>query len=160
MGPGGVGTSRALPTKGLRTLLGYYGGEGPSREKLATFIREFLVYDGRAVPDELVDVRYEASIQPEVMANPPLLRPSSLRTLLRMDLTRDRRLARLGTPTLVIWGTEDKVNRAAGGLTLARTMPRCDLFLASRTGHWVQWERPELFNSLALDFLGGKDGSA
>ena len=76
MGPGGVGTTRALPTKGLNTLFDYYGGEGPSREKLATFIRDYLVYDGAAVPDELIDLRYEASIQPEVVADPPLRRPS------------------------------------------------------------------------------------
>jgi 2-hydroxy-6-oxonona-2,4-dienedioate hydrolase/4,5:9,10-diseco-3-hydroxy-5,9,17-trioxoandrosta-1(10),2-diene-4-oate hydrolase len=158
MGPGGVRTTRALPTKGLKSLFGYYGGDGPSRDKLATFIREYLVYDGAAVPDELIDVRYEASIQPEVVADPPLRRPSpaAVRTLLRMDFTRDRRLAHLRTPTLVIWGADDKVNRPAGALSLARTMPNCDLYLAARTGHWVQWERPDLFNSLALDFLGGK----
>ena len=162
MGPGGVGTTRALPTKGLNTLFGYYGDEGPSREKLATFIREYLVYDGAAVPDELVELRYEASIQPEVVANPPLRRPSGptvLRTLVRMDFTRDRRLSRLSTPTLVMWGADDKVNRPAGGLRLVRTMPNCDLYLAARTGHWVQWERPDLFNSLALDFLGGREAS-
>ena len=28
MGPGGIGTTRALPTAGLRHLLAYYGGEG------------------------------------------------------------------------------------------------------------------------------------
>jgi 2-hydroxy-6-oxonona-2,4-dienedioate hydrolase/4,5:9,10-diseco-3-hydroxy-5,9,17-trioxoandrosta-1(10),2-diene-4-oate hydrolase len=162
MGPGGVGTTRSLPTKGLNALFGYYGGDGPSREKLSTFIREYLVYDGAAVPDELMDLRYEASIQPDVVANPPLRRPSgptALRTLLRMDFTRDRRLAHLRTPTLVMWGADDKVNRPAGGLSLARTMPNCDLYLAARTGHWVQWERPDLFNSLALDFLGGRDAS-
>ena len=64
MGPGGIGTTRALPTDGLNRLLGYYGGEGPSREKLEKFIREYLVFDGPAVPDELVDLRYEASIDP------------------------------------------------------------------------------------------------
>jgi 2-hydroxy-6-oxonona-2,4-dienedioate hydrolase/4,5:9,10-diseco-3-hydroxy-5,9,17-trioxoandrosta-1(10),2-diene-4-oate hydrolase len=162
MGPGGVGTTRSLPTKGLNALFGYYGGEGPSREKLATFIREYLVYDGAAVPDELINLRYEASIQPEVVASPPLRRPSgrhALRTLVRMDFTRDLRLARLRTPTLVIWGAHDRVNRPAGGPSLARTMPNCDLYLAARTGHWVQWERPDLFNSLALDFLAGKDAS-
>ena len=49
------------------------------------------------------------------------------------------------------------MNRPAGGLSLARSMPNCDLYLAARTGHWVQWERPDLFNALALDFLGGKE---
>src|SRR6476660_8572141 len=100
MGPGGSGTTRALPTDGLKSLLSYYGGDGPSRKKLAAFIRTYLVYDGAAVPDELIDLRYQASIDPEVVANPPLRRPSGLRTLWRMDLTRDSRLKGLRTPTL------------------------------------------------------------
>jgi len=156
MGPGGVGTTRGLPTKGLNTLLSYYGAEGPTRDKLASFIRDYLVFDGSAVPDELIELRYQASIQPDVVANPPLRRPSgptALRTLLRMDFTRDKRLAKVQAPTLVLWGADDKVNRPSGGQTLAETMPNCDLYLAARTGHWVQWERPELFNSLAVQFL-------
>lgn len=161
MGPGGVGTTRSLPTRGLRALFDYYGGDGPTREKLATFVREYLVHDGSAVPEELIDLRYEASIRPEVVADPPLRRPSPsrVRTLRRLDFTRDRRLARLRTPTLVIWGAHDKVNRPAGGRTLAHTMPDCDLYLAARAGHWVQWERPDLFNALALDFLGRREGA-
>lgn len=156
MGPGGIGTTRNLPTKGLKTLLGYYGGDGPSREKLATFIRDYLVYDGSTVPEELIDLRYDASIQPQVIASPPLRRPSDLRTLLRMDLSRDERLAGCEVPTLVIWGTHDKVNRPSGGPLLARTMPNCDLFMAAKTGHWAQWERADLFNDLAVAFLGGR----
>lgn len=153
MGPGGIGTTRALPTKGLNTLLGYYAGEGPSREKLATFIRDYLVFDGASVPEELIELRYQASIQPEVIASPPLRRPSGLPTLLKMDLTRDRRLAQCEVPTLVVWGADDKVNRPAGGPLLARTMRNCDLFVAANTGHWAQWERAELFNDLAIAFL-------
>jgi 4,5:9,10-diseco-3-hydroxy-5,9,17-trioxoandrosta-1(10),2-diene-4-oate hydrolase len=153
MGPGGIGTTRGLPTKGLSRLLGYYGGEGPTREKLESFIRDYLVYDGASVPAELVELRYQASIQPEVVASPPLRRPSSLGTALKMDFTRDRRLSSVQTPTLVIWGQDDKVNRPSGGATLASTMPNCDLYLAANTGHWVQWERADLFNALATDFL-------
>ena len=162
MGPGGVGITRALPTRGLTALFGYYAGEGPSREKLEAFIRDFLVYDGSAVPEDLIDLRYEASIQPEVVANPPLRRPSgpdAAPTLMRMDFTRDSRLASMDRPTLVIWGAHDRVNRPSGGPTLVRRMPNCDLYLAARSGHWVQWERPDLFNTLAVDFLGGKEAS-
>ncbi|QIK74717.1 alpha/beta fold hydrolase [Nocardioides piscis] len=158
MGPGGIGTTRALPTPGLSALLSYYTGEGPSRDKVATFIRDYLVYDGTSVPDELIDLRYQASIDPDVVANPPLRRPkpgpAGLRTLLRMDLTRDKRLATCRVPTLVVWGTADKVNRPSGGPLLAQTMPECDLVLWSRTGHWAQWEQADRFNALALDFLG------
>ena len=156
MGPGGIGTTRAAPTAGLKSLLSYYGGDGPSRDKLETFIRTYLVYDGASVPDELIDIRYAASIEPEVVANPPLRRPSgptALRTLWRMDLTRDRRLKDLRTPTLVLWGRDDKVNRPSGGPMLLNLMPNAELVMTSATGHWMQWERAELFNQLVSEFL-------
>jgi 2-hydroxy-6-oxonona-2,4-dienedioate hydrolase/4,5:9,10-diseco-3-hydroxy-5,9,17-trioxoandrosta-1(10),2-diene-4-oate hydrolase len=156
MGPGGIGTTRALPTPGLRHLLAYYSGEGPTRAKLAAFLRNDLAYDPAAVDEEMIDARYAASIDPAVIADPPLRRPSgrtALRTLWRMDLTRDRRLATLATPTLVIWGAQDKVNRPSGGPMLARRMPNCDLLLISRTAHWVQWERAALFNDVVRAFL-------
>lgn len=157
MGPGGIGTTRGLPTAGLTSLLGYYGGDGPSREKLDTFVRTYLVYDGASVPDALIDLRYAASLDPEVIANPPLRRPSgltALRTLWRMDLTRDARLASLQAPTLVLWGRDDKVNKPAGGPILLDTLPNAVLVMTSHTGHWMQWERADLFNQLVHDFLG------
>ncbi|WP_245548313.1 alpha/beta fold hydrolase [Nocardia pneumoniae] len=156
MGPGGVGSTRAVPTKGLQELLNYYPGSGPSREKIIRFIRQYLVFDGAAVPDELIEERYRASIDPEVIANPPLRRPSgplALRTLWRMDFTRDSRLRQVTHPTLVLWGAADKVNRPDGGRMLADAMPNCDLYVAANIGHWVQWERAELFNTLATEFL-------
>lgn len=159
MGPGGIGTTRGLPTAGLKTLLSYYGGDGPSRDKLATFIRSYLVYDGSSVPDDLIELRYRASIDPDVIADPPLRRPSgptALRTLWRMDLTRDRRLTALTTPTLVLWGRDDKVNRPSGGPMLLNLLPNADLVMTSHTGHWMQWERAELFNRLATEFLEGE----
>ncbi|GAA5043638.1 alpha/beta fold hydrolase [Streptomyces similanensis] len=159
MGPGGIGTTRALPTPGLNSLLNYYTGDGPSRAKLEKFIRDYLVFNAADVPDAAIDERYEASIDPEVVASPPLRRPSgpgALRTLWRMDFTRDPRLNRLPVPTLVLWGADDKVNRPSGGLMLADRMPDCDLYLVANTGHWVQFERAGLFNRLCADFLAGR----
>ena len=156
MGPGGIGTTRQPPTAGLKRLLSYYTGAGPSRDKLATFIRRYLVHDGQAVPDDVIDQRFAASIDPEVLANPPLRRPSgpqALRTLWRMDFTRDKRLQSLDIPTLVLWGAQDKVNRPEGGMRLAVVMPDCELLVIPRTGHWVQWERAELFNRLVRAFV-------
>ncbi len=161
MGPGGIGTTRGVPTAGLKSLLSYYSGGGPSRDKLEAFIRNYLVFDGASVPAELIDLRYQASIDPEVVANPPLRRPSgpmALRTLWRMDLTRDKRLKHLKTPTLVLWGRDDKVNRPAGGPMLLNAMLNAELVMTSHTGHWMQWERAALFNQLVTDFLS--DNSA
>ncbi|MFC9795654.1 alpha/beta fold hydrolase [Streptomyces sp. NPDC127584] len=156
MGPGGIGTTRALPTPGLNSLLNYYTGDGPSRPKLEKFIRDYLVFNAARIPDSIIDARYQDSIAPEVVAAPPLRRPTSLRALWKMDFTRDKRLDRLAVPTLVLWGAEDKVNRPSGGRMLAGRMPDCDLYEVANTGHWVQWERAELFNRLCADFLAGR----
>ena len=163
MGPGGIGTTRGVPTAGLKSLFAYYGGDGPSRDKLEAFIRTYLVYDGASVPDDLIDLRFAASMDPEVVANPPLRRPSgptAPRTLWRMDLTRDKRLKNLTTPPLVLWGRDDKVNRPTGGPMLLNLMPNAELIMTSHTGHWMQWERAELFNQLVCEFLAGRSGFA
>ncbi|MER8015159.1 alpha/beta fold hydrolase [Streptomyces griseoluteus] len=156
MGPGGIGTTRALPTPGLNSLLNYYTGDGPSRRKLEKFIRDHLVFNAAQVPDSIIDARYQDSIDPEVVADPPLRRPKSLATLWKMDFTRDKRLNRLAVPTLVLWGAADQVNRPSGGRMLAGRMPNCDLYEVANTGHWVQWERAGLFNQLCADFLAGR----
>ncbi|MDG9930580.1 MULTISPECIES: alpha/beta fold hydrolase [unclassified Pseudomonas] len=153
MGPGGINTTRSLPTKGLNQLLDYYNGEGPTLEKITRFIREYLVYDGSLVTDAMIAERYRSSIDPEVVAAPPLRRPPGLKAALRMDFTRDARLAQCQVPTLVLWGAEDKVNRPSGGETLRKRMPNCDLYLFSKTGHWVQWERAAEFNAVTAGFL-------
>jgi 2-hydroxy-6-oxonona-2,4-dienedioate hydrolase/4,5:9,10-diseco-3-hydroxy-5,9,17-trioxoandrosta-1(10),2-diene-4-oate hydrolase len=153
MGPGGVGTSRGLPTAGLKSLLSYYGGDGPSLDKLRTFIRTYLVYDGSAVPESLIESRYASSIDPAVVADPPLQRPAGLGALWRMDFTRDRRLSNLQTPTLVIWGRDDKVNKPSGAALLGKRMPNADVVVTANTGHWVQWERADFFNAVTTAFL-------
>ncbi|SDI75623.1 alpha/beta fold hydrolase [Pseudomonas panipatensis] len=153
MGPGGVNTTRGLPTPGLKLLLNYYKDNGPSREKITRFIRDYLVYDGSRVSDAMIEERYQSSIDPEVIKAPPLRGPKNLRAALRMDFTRDPRLPACQVPTLVLWGVDDLVNRPSGGRTLLERMPNCDLHLFSKTGHWVQWERADEFNAFTTAFL-------
>lgn len=120
MGPGGIGTTRSLPTEGLNLLLNYYSGEGATIDKMRTFIREYLVFDGSQVPESVIQNRFESSIDPEVVAAPPLRRPNSLPAAIRMDFTRDSRLKKCRVPTLVLWGISDRVNRPSGGATLQK----------------------------------------
>ena len=153
LGPGGIDTTQYPPTDGLKLLLGYYAGEGPTREKVATFLRNYLVFDGSAISDAVIDERFAASVDPETIASPPLQPPKDLSNALLLDLARDARLRTLATPTLVFWGIEDRVNRPSGGHSLQQQMPNCDLYLFSRTGHWVQWERAAEFNVSTIAFL-------
>ena len=153
MGPGGIGISQAAPTEGLKRLLGYYAGEGPTLEKLRTFICEDLVFDGSRIPEAVLRERFEASIDPEVLASPPLRAPKDLEAFRRLDFLLDPRLPALAHRTLVLWGTADRVNPATGAMALQARMPACDAYLFSRTGHWVQCERADEFNAVVTAFL-------
>ena len=106
LGPGGVDNSRRPPTEGLLHLLDYYSGEGPTREKCEAFLRKNLVFDGASLPDALIDARYAASLDPQVVANPPLVRPKDLPSAQALDITLDPRLGQLNNPTLVLWGVQ------------------------------------------------------
>ena len=153
MGPGGIGISQSQPTDGLKRLLGYYAGEGPTFDKLRRFICEDLVFDASQVSDAVLQERFAASIDPEVVAHPPLRAPKDLDAFKRLDFLLDARLPALTTPTLVMWGAEDRVNPPAGAAALQQRMPACDTVLFSRTGHWVQWERAAEFNAFVTGFL-------
>ena len=153
LGPGGIDTTQYPPTDGLKLLLGYYAGEGPTREKVATFLRNYLVFDGSAISEAVIDERFATSVDAETIANPPLQPPKDLSNALLLDLARDARLRTLAIPTLVFWGMEDRVNRPAGAQSLQQQMPNCDVYLFSRTGHWVQWERAAEFNAATIAFL-------
>jgi 4,5:9,10-diseco-3-hydroxy-5,9,17-trioxoandrosta-1(10),2-diene-4-oate hydrolase len=154
MGPGGIGIAQGKPTPGLLRLLTYYTGEGPTFEKLRTFITEDLVYDASGVSEAMLRERFESSIDPAVVANPPLRVPHDPEVFKRMDFLLDPRLPGFDHPTLILWGTEDRVNPSAAALALQAKLPAADVFLFSRTGHWVQWERAAEFNATVAAFLG------
>ncbi len=154
MGPGGIGMAQGEPTPGLLRLLTYYAGVGPSYEKLRSFITEDLVYDARGISEDMLRERFESSIDPAVVANPPLRLPQDPEIFKRMDFLLDPRLPSFNHPTLILWGLEDRVNPSAAGPALQAKLPAADLFLFSRTGHWVQWERSAEFNATVAAFLG------
>ena len=54
------------------------------------------MFDGAALPDAVIDARYAASLDPEVVANPPLVRPKDLPDPRVLDLTLDPRLSGAG----------------------------------------------------------------
>ncbi|WP_127806196.1 alpha/beta fold hydrolase [Hydrogenophaga sp. NH-16] len=151
MGPGGGTVPGATgPTEGIRQLQGYYLGEGPTLEKLTAFIGN-LVYDSSLITPELIRQRFEASADPAICANPPIV-PRPTPPGIETFISRDPRLASVAHRALFIWGQQDKVNPAAG-IDSFKVMPNADYVLLNHCGHWAQWEHPERFNDLVLSFL-------
>jgi 2-hydroxy-6-oxonona-2,4-dienedioate hydrolase/4,5:9,10-diseco-3-hydroxy-5,9,17-trioxoandrosta-1(10),2-diene-4-oate hydrolase len=153
MGPAGlISAYTRVPTEGARLIFEYYGGNGPSREKLAAFIK-LMVCDASQLTDELLENRFAASVDPAVVANPPFGRAGGGGA---EDLWRDERLSALPHDTLVLWGREDRVNPLYTAEILLNQLPNARLVSFTRCGHWVQWERAAEFNAIVSGFLSGR----
>lgn len=139
------------PAEGVRLILDYYKGSGPSVDKMRR-ITEALVFDPSFVTDELVQERYEVSIDPEVVDlftnHPPQ----------REDFSA--RLAEVRAPVLLLWGQEDRAGAIDVALHLLRTLQDAELHVFPKCGHWVQVERREEFNHLVLDFFARRHARA
>jgi len=69
------------------------------------------------------------------------------------DADLESRLAGLSVPTLVLFGTEDRLIPSEMGRVYREIMPNCHLVLVYDSGHHIDADRPEAFASVVLDFL-------
>ncbi|HEY2592645.1 MAG TPA: alpha/beta hydrolase [Chloroflexota bacterium] len=87
---------------------------------------------------------------PEVLAQRRALL-GRMRKVPREDVERE--LATLDVPTLVVFGTRDRITPPELGRVYRDKMPRCHFVLLFDAGHEAGSERPEALASLIADFL-------
>ncbi len=63
------------------------------------------------------------------------------------------RLDEIKAPTLVIWGDQDVTTVQGGCERLVKEVPGAEKVIFEDTAHMVNWEQPEKFNRVVLDFL-------
>ena len=69
------------------------------------------------------------------------------------DVDLESRLQDLATPTLVLFGTLDRVIAPAMGRSYKDLMPNCHLVFVYDAGHAISTDRPEAFTEVVVDFL-------
>jgi 4,5:9,10-diseco-3-hydroxy-5,9,17-trioxoandrosta-1(10),2-diene-4-oate hydrolase len=156
MGPGGLSLNvlAADPTEGVRRLAAFPAPPGPSREKLAAFLRT-LVFDQSLITDELVDERFAAASDPAALAAMASLGASFFDPASAEDGLLWREAHRLRHEVLLMWGREDRVNPLDGALVALKLIRKAQLHVFGGCGHWVQLERFDEFNRLAMAFIDG-----
>jgi pimeloyl-ACP methyl ester carboxylesterase len=90
-------------------------------------------------PDPAVEARQEALVQR--LLGPP------------RDQELEGRLADLAVPTLVLFGTEDRLVPPEMGRHYRELLPTCSLVFVYDAAHVMEEERPEAFAAVAGDFL-------
>ncbi|MFF1260322.1 alpha/beta fold hydrolase [Streptomyces sp. NPDC058321] len=126
----------------------YYGGEGPTREKMRQLITKLEWYDGAKLPDETLTLRYEQSLDEGERA---LAAMSDSPRGDWQDLTAQ--LGRIQAPTLFMWGMQDAFLTPDYPLMLARMVPGGSLHVMDHASHHLQEERPEAYHSVVSGFL-------
>jgi 4,5:9,10-diseco-3-hydroxy-5,9,17-trioxoandrosta-1(10),2-diene-4-oate hydrolase len=154
MAPGGLSINvfSPDPTEGIKRLYEFGAPPGPSREKLANFLRT-LVFDPTLVTHDLVEERYASA------SNPAAQRAMAAMGRSFAGFPEDgmlwREAHRLRQRVLLVWGREDRVNPLDGALVALKLIRDAQLHVFGGCGHWAQLERFDEFNRLVVDFLGG-----
>lgn len=69
------------------------------------------------------------------------------------DPELEERFADIRVPTLVLFGTEDRMIPSTMGHVYREKLPNCHLVLVYDAGHAIDADRPEAFSALVDDFL-------
>jgi len=145
MGAPGVGMTL---TEGLAALRTYE----PSHDAMRDLLRNYFAVDPAMITDELVAIRYEASIADGAYEayRAMFFDPRHAGSQLGITETEVRAIA---TPTLLVHGREDKVVPMQVSVTMLGLLPNADLHVFAACGHWTQIERADEFSVLVADYL-------
>ena len=151
-GPGGTGATilGPSPSEGILRLMEF--NADPTRERMAAWVRTML-FDSRLATDELVDARFAAAQEPGAVQNLQDVYATFYDPSMAEPVPLWAEVHRIRQPVLMAWGRDDRVAPVEGALFPARRMPKCDLRIYSRCGHWVQVERKADFERAAVEFL-------
>ncbi|HEY6796658.1 MAG TPA: alpha/beta fold hydrolase [Kineosporiaceae bacterium] len=159
MGPGGLSVNvfSPDPTEGVRRLMDFARPPGPTREKLAAFLRT-LVHDQSLITDDLVEQRFQAATAPGAMAAMAAMGASFADPARAQDGMLWREAHLLRQEVLLVWGREDRVNPLDGALLALKLIKKARLHVFGGCGHWAQLEKFEEFNRITMEFLEGSTG--
>jgi pimeloyl-ACP methyl ester carboxylesterase len=145
MGAPGVGVTL---TDGLAALRAYE----PSHDAMRDLLRNYFAVDPAMITDELVAIRYEASVAGGAYEAYRAMFFDPRHAGSQLGITEDEVRA-IATPTLLVHGREDKVVPMQVSVTMLGLLPNADLHVFSACGHWTQIERADEFSALVADYL-------
>ncbi len=146
---GAVGVSFPI-SAGLDKVWGYQPSLQAMRELIGLF-----AFDQGIVTDDLVRMRYQASIRADVQQRFARLFPAPRQRGVDMLALTEQALRGIKHRTLILHGRDDRVIPLEVSERLLRLIPHADLHVFGGCGHWVQIEKADAFLRLVSDFLLG-----
>jgi pimeloyl-ACP methyl ester carboxylesterase len=147
---GSMGVAMALP-EGLDTVWGYTPGMEQMRRVIGLF-----AHNRELVTDELVELRYRASVDPPVRDSWAAMFPAPRQRWVDDLALSGAELASITAPVLLVHGRDDRVvpwRRSSA--QLVDLLPDARLHVLSGCGHWTMIERTADFLAVVQPFLAG-----
>ena len=129
----------------------------PSRERVYLYFK-LAIYDPALLTEDFIDLYYE-------LHSLPGAQKSMLRVLRSISNIRGGRTKILRTvmvrlnvitaPVLIVWGKQDKVLPVRHAYVANEKILNSKVHILDPCGHMPQFERPEEFNRIVLEFLSG-----
>lgn len=145
---GSMGVAMGLPS-GLDTVWGYTPGVEQMREVIGLF-----AYDRALITDELVEMRYQASLNATVRASWEAMFPEPRQRWVDDLALSGAELVSIRQKVLMVHGLDDKVVpwRTSSGV-LVDLLADCRLHVLSGCGHWTMIEKTADFLAVVKPFL-------
>ncbi|WP_429363716.1 alpha/beta fold hydrolase [Paraburkholderia sp. GAS32] len=135
-------------TPGLDAVWGYE----PTVENMKRLL-DWFAFDNELITDELVELRYRASIEPGFQKSYAGLFPAPRQRWVDALASNEVAIAGLPHETLILHGREDRVVPISNSFRLLELIQRAQLHVFGRCGHWTQIERAAHFSGLIAEFL-------
>src|SRR6202046_3806064 len=151
---GSMGVAMALPP-GLNTVWGYTPGVAQMREVIGLF-----AHDRGLITDELIELRYQASLSPPVRDSWAAMFPEPRQRWVD-DLALDgAELAAVSGPVLLVHGRDDRVVPwRVSSAQLVDLLPDSRLHVLSGCGHWTMIEKTADFLAVVEPFLAPSEAA-
>lgn len=126
--------------------------DDPSWDNIKAIFTSLIYEEHNRIPD-LIAVRQATYRQPEMkraMEHVLCLQDPDIRP---RNLIPEEDWKKIKAPTLVIAAPDDKDDFYQTALRVSKLIPNARLIEKKGVKHWVQFEEPEFFNQVSLDFL-------
>jgi 2-hydroxy-6-oxo-octa-2,4-dienoate hydrolase len=144
---GAVGVDFPI-TEGLDHVWGFQPSVPNMRRTL-----DYFAYSRELVGDELAEIRYRAATEPGVQEAFESMFPAPRQRWVEAMATPEERIREIPHETLIVHGRDDQVIPLENAYRLHALIPRSELHVFGRCGHWSQIEWADDFNTLLIRFL-------
>jgi 2-hydroxymuconate-semialdehyde hydrolase len=127
-------------------------GYTPSIANMRALLDVFA-YDRSLVSDELAEMRHKASTRPGVQEAYASMFPAPRQRWIDALALPEEKIRAITQEALIVHGREDKIIPVENAIKLLSLIPRAQLHVFGRCGHWTQIEHAKRFNQLAGDFF-------